>query len=114
MDVNVYSLDEISNEAISIKVKNKESFTIEKIDNSKFSDTVKVLEKIIEDKGLKCRIYTIGRIAAVGAVAVSGWATVAGIASGLAIGAHNIATWSPDYEIAKSPLTQTVYVQYKK
>ncbi|PAU59198.1 hypothetical protein BZL41_16995 [Pseudomonas sp. PIC25] len=114
MDVNVYSLQEISNEQILEKIKNKESFVIEKVDSVKYSPTIEALEKIIESQGLKCRVYTIGRIATAGVTAFGGVTGAIGLLSGIAIAAHNIATWNPDYEIGKNILGSNIHVTYKK
>lgn len=59
---------------------------------------MKTIEKLIESQGLTCRVYTAGRIAALGVGAIT---IVGGVAAGLTIAAHNIATYNPDYEIAK-------------
>jgi hypothetical protein len=37
-----------------------------------------------------------------------------GVASAAFMGAHNVATWDPDYEIAKNRVTGTLTVTYKK
>ncbi|PAU63662.1 hypothetical protein [Pseudomonas indica] len=114
MDVNVYTLQEISNDQILEKIKNRESFIIEKLEPMRFSSTVDTLEKLIESEGLKCRVYTIGRIATAGATALGGVTAALGLFSGIAIAAHNIATWNPDYEIAKNIFGATIHVNYKK
>lgn len=114
MDVNVYKLNEISNEQIIEKIKKKESFILEKIDPIKLIPTVETLERLIESQGLKCRIYTMGRVAAAGATVAGGVTGLLGALSGIAIAAHNIATWNPDYEIAKNILGSNIYVNYKK
>lgn len=72
---------------------------------------VDFLEKLIEGKQLTCRIYTIGRSASVAAAIVS--APLA-IASAVAIGAHNLATYDPDYEIGKQVVNHKLEVTYKK
>lgn len=114
MDVNVYNINEISNEKILEKIKNKESFILEKVESIKFHSAVETLERLIESQGLKCRIYTPGRIAAAGATVAGGVTGILGFLSGIAIAAHNIATWNPDYEIAKNLFGSSIYVNYKK
>lgn len=114
MDVNVYTLQEISNDQILEKIKSKESFIIEKVEAMRFISTVETLENLIESQGLKCRIYTIGRIATAGATAVGGVTGILGLFSGIAIAAHNIVTWNPDYEIGKNILGSSIHVTYKK
>ncbi|WP_090263233.1 MULTISPECIES: hypothetical protein [Pseudomonas] len=114
MDVNVYSLNEISNEKILEKIKKKESFILEKVDSMKFNSAIETLERLIESQGFKCRIYTSGRIAAAGATVAGGFTGIFGALSGIAIAAHNIATWNPDYEIAKNFFGSSIHVTYKK
>lgn len=114
MDVNVYDLNEISNELVLEKIKKKESFTLQKIDPMRFHSAVETLERLIESQGLKCRIYTLGRIAAAGATVAGGATGLLGALSGIAIAAHNIATWNPDYEIAKNIFGSSIHVTYKK
>lgn len=114
MDVNVYTAHEISNEQIKQKIKNKESFIIEKVEAMRFTSTIKTIECLIEAQGLKCRTYTIGRVAAAGATIFGGVTGALGILSGVAIAAHNIATWDPDYEIGKDMFSASIHVSYKK
>lgn len=116
MDVNIYKVNAIKNEEVKAKVKSHESFIIDcgDTDQHTFLATVETIEKIIEDSGLKCRIYTVGRIATLGAAAWTGVGSVIAAGAGLAIAAHNIATWSPDYEIGKNIITKHIYVNYKK
>ena len=110
MDIGVYSANEMSNEDISSMIAEKKSFKIKEIESDFFGDTVETIEKLIESQGLTCRVYTAGRIAAlgVGAVPIFG-----GVAAGLTVAAHNIATYNPDYEIVKLYPT-TLAVTYKR
>ncbi|RUT39802.1 hypothetical protein WG29040_05650 [Pseudomonas sp. PAMC 29040] len=110
MDISVYSASGISNEDISSMVSEKKSFTIKEIDSDFFSDTVETIEKLIESQGFTCRVYTAGRITALG---ISAFTIVGGVAAGLTIAAHNLATYNPDYEIAKI-YPKTLIINYKK
>jgi hypothetical protein len=79
------------------------------------SEAVESLEKTIESRGLSCRVYTKGRAASIAAAAIPTPVTVlGGWASAIAIGVHNVATWNPDYEIAKNLAMGTLTVDYKK
>lgn len=80
----------------------------------KFHAAIETLERLIESQGLKCRIYTFGRIAAAGASVAGGVTGLLGALSGIAMSAHNIATWNADYEVAKKLLASTIHVTYKK
>jgi len=115
MDFGVYSIKSISNEQIRSLIEQKGSFVLENIDRLNMGEAVETLENLIESKGLSCRIYTKGRAATVAAAAIPVSPTViGGWVSALAIGAHNLATWNPDYEIAKNLATGTLTVTYKK
>lgn len=111
MDIGVYSASEISNEEISSMISEKRSFKIKEIESDFFVDTVDTIEKLIESKGLTCRVYTAGRITALGISAIT---IFGGVAAGLTIAVHNIATYNPDYEIAKLYATKTLAITYKK
>lgn len=114
MDVNVFSAKELSNEQIKQKIKNRESFTIDKISWERFTATVDTLEKIIEAEKLKYRTYTVGRVVSIGASALGGVTALLGLASGAAIAVHNLVTWGPDYEIGKNRIESKISVTYKK
>lgn len=109
----------------------KSSFEVVNIGN--ISDVVSELKKIIEGSGLRCRTYTSKRsviTTTATAGGVAGWASMtiipvmgvslapvvglAGIAATVGIGAHRLATWNPNYEIIKHPLSRKVVVEYKR
>lgn len=115
MDFSVYSIKTVSDEKITSLIDNKSSFVLEDIDRLNMGEAVRTVERLIESKGLSCRVYTKGRAATVGAAAIPISPTViGGWASAIGIGIHNIATWNPDYEIAKNLATGTLTVKYKK
>ena len=80
----------------------------------KISRRQDTLENTIESENLSCGIYTYGRAASVGATLIGGVARVAGLVSAIGISAHNIATFNPDYEIAKHLVDNKLTVSYKK
>lgn len=111
MDIAIYSIKTISDQKINELISSCESFVLENIARTNMSEAIAAIEKKIESKGMKCRVYTKGRSAAlVGELAVPlvGWAAAA------AMGIHNLATWNPDYEIAKNMITGTLTIEYKK
>lgn len=114
MDVGVYKITDISNAEIIAKIRNHDSFTLECEEFDRYKKTLEWLEKTIEAEGMKVRIYMKARVATIASAAWTGWGTVAAAAAGLAMAAHNVATWSPDYEIAKHPLGCTLYVTFVK
>ncbi len=115
MDNGVYAIDSISNDEIRKKISNRESFILKDIELSFWGETIETLESMIESKGLTCRIYTKGRSAAIAGIAIpTPFTILGGAATAIATAAHNIATYDPDYEIAKNPATKTLTVTYKK
>lgn len=115
MEYGIYSIKTVSNEKINDLITRRVSFVLENIDRLNLGEAVEMVEKLVEAKGLSCRVYTKGRAATVAAAAIPVSPTViGGWASALAIGVHNLATWNPDYEIAKNLATGTLTVTYKK
>lgn len=82
--------------------------------SGRMSDAVSKLEQLIEGEGLSCRIYTYGRVAAAGGSLFGGVTGVLGIASAVGMAAHNLATYDPDYEVAKHNIDNKLTVTYKK
>lgn len=104
-----YTLDDARNN-LSRLVADHETFVIYGL-SGKILEATELVEKEIERQKKSCRIYTRNRIA--GAVATS-WVPVLSWANFIAIAAHNIATYNPDYEIGKDLAGNRVYVTYKK
>lgn len=115
MDYKVYSIKEVSDSVVERIIRDRQSFVIEDIDRTNFSEAVSHLEKMIEDAGFKCRVYTKGRAATMAAAAIPIAPTVlGGWAAGIGMAIHNIATFNPDYEIAKNIVMGTLTINYKK
>lgn len=92
-------------------VRNKSNFQIKNVSASTMGNAVSMVEQAIERQGLRCRIYTKGRVAVAGAELVVGGAGVLGLAG---IAAHNLATFNPDYEVAKDFINSKIIVTYQK
>ena len=114
MDISVYKMKDIADGNVSKLIDQKSSFVLEGIDRLNMGEAVSALEKIIESKGLKCRVYTKGRSATFVGAVIPGPTVLVGWASAIGVGIHNVATWNPDYEIAKNLATGTLTVSYKK
>lgn len=70
-----------------------------------------LLESIIEGAGMSCRIYTRGRVAPIAPwLVVPGVGQVIAAAAAVAVVAHNVATYNPDFEIRKNSLKGNVLV----
>jgi hypothetical protein len=111
MDVNSLpqsNASELSREIVDFLVKSSASFKVRAV--SDLSEIVTLAEKSIEELGLTCRVYTENRGYAAGGAMFTG----VGLAGVAAIAAHNVATWDPDYEIAKNKIANTVTIICKK
>lgn len=80
--------------------------------SGRMGSAVSKIEHIIESKGLSCRIYTYGRVAAAGGSLFGGITGVLGLASAIGMAAHNVATYNPDYEVAKHLIDNKLAVTY--
>ena len=115
-DIGVYSFDKLDNTALGKLLDNRASFVIEEIPRLHISEAAETVEKAMKERSLKSRVYTKGRAASMGAMG----AVIAppvfffGLASAIGIAAHNVVTWSPDYEIAKNSVTGTLTITYQK
>jgi hypothetical protein len=115
MDIGVYSINSTSDASIGNLLDQRSSFVLEDIGRTKMGEAVETLEKLISSRGMRCRVYTKGRAAIMATTWIPTPVTIiGGLASALAIGAHDLATLNPDYEIAKNLATGTLTVNYKK
>ncbi len=94
-------------------ISNKSSFSVIGL-SGKMNLAIELIENAIERKDLSCRVYTSGRIAAVGGSFFGGITGIAGVLSSVGIAAHNLATYNPDYEIAKHLIDNKLTIEYKK
>jgi tRNA(Ile2) C34 agmatinyltransferase TiaS len=100
---------ELSNELLNLLLKKSASFTVRAV--SEHSEVVRRLEEHIEERGMTCRIYTENRGYVAGGAALL---TGVGLAAIVGIAAHNVATWNPDYEIARNIVDNKISVTFKK
>lgn len=107
------SYDDLSTDKLASLIRSRRSFEVVGL-SGRMSSAISKIENTIEPAGLKCRVYTKGRIAAAGASLFGGITGVAGVASAISIAAHNLATYNPDYEIVKHVVDNTLSVLYKK
>ena len=82
--------------------------------SGRMPSAVQKVENIIESEGLRCRVFTVGRIAAAGGSLFGGVTGLLGVASAVGMAAHNAATFNPDYEIGKHRIDNKLTVKYKK
>ncbi|HAT41062.1 MAG TPA: hypothetical protein DCS87_04960 [Rheinheimera sp.] len=82
--------------------------------SGRMDSAVTSVEREIESVGLTCRVYLYGRVAAAGASVFGGVTGLLGLASAVGMAAHNLATFDPDYEIAKHKVDNKLTVTFKK
>lgn len=105
--------DEISNSLLDNMIQNRQSFEVVAVGGNMMK-VVQMIEHAIERKGLRCRVYTVGRVAACG---LSVWGGVTGavsVVSMTAIAMHNLSTFNPDYEIGRDLVDNQLVVDFKK
>ncbi|UVO19122.1 hypothetical protein [Stutzerimonas stutzeri] len=113
IDILKFTSDELTAEKLSELVKQRRSFQVVAVKD--ISYVVNKVEGEIEKQNLRCRVYTEYRTAAIAGVAVpTGITQLAGIATAIGVGLHNLATINPDYEIAKNKFAGAVTVMYQK
>ncbi|WP_024462318.1 hypothetical protein [Marinimicrobium sp. LS-A18] len=113
MDTDVFTLNELSDEKLDQLLADRKSFTIIQIKS--MTRAAEKVETEIERRKMRCRVYTKGRAASVGAAAIPVSPTVfGGLLSAAAIGVHNLATFNPDYELAKNFVSSSLEVNCKK
>lgn len=95
--MDVYSLDEFKEQKVQIFASGRD-FEVTNL-NGRIHEAASVIESAIEARGNSCRIYTVGRVAAAATSILAGPWTAIAAAAGLA--AHNLATFRPQFEIAK-------------
>ena len=104
---------ELTGDKLFELVRNRSSFQVTGV-GGKMKESVRFVEEGIEGEGLRCRIYTYGRVTAAGGSFFGGITGVLGIASAVGMAAHNIATLNPDYEVAKHMIDNKLTVKYCK
>ena len=111
IDHKVVTSNELTSQLIDELISNRQSFKV--VAAADIGLVVNEIEGRIEKAGLSCRVFTEYRSTA---LAGSFWGPTAllGVAAGIGIAAHNLATFNPDYEIGKNKLAGTVMVTHKK
>ena len=103
----------LTEEKLASLIKNRSSFSVTSVENQ--VATVALIEKAIENAGLRCRIYTENRSATLATLLIpTGVTQITGLFSAVGIAAHNLANYNPDYEIGKSLKRSVINVTYKK
>lgn len=112
IDIQKFTADELDAQKLDDLISQHQSFQVVGVGD--ISAVVARIEGRIEKVGLRCRIYTEYRAAAMAGSLFSGVASVVGLASAVGIAAHRLATIHPDYEIGKNKLRGTLTVKYMK
>lgn len=105
--------EDLSGNKLKEIISQKKSFVVLGL-SERMDSSVTSVERSIESSGMSCRVYLYGRVAATGASFFGGVTGVLGIASAVGMAAHNLATFNPDYEIAKHKIDNKLTVTYKK
>ena len=103
---------ELENGKASKLIEEYQSFEVIDL-NEQMKEAILILESLIEKRKMTCRVYTLGRSAAVAGSFFGGITGLIGIASTVAIAAHNLVTLNPEYEIAKNKISKKLTVTAK-
>src|SRR5690554_5854872 len=113
MTKNTYDGKTITTKQTFELLKARESFVIETIKHNEMPIIIEFLESRIKSLGMRSRTFTERRKLLMAGMAIPTPVTaVAGAVSAIGIGAHNLATWNPDYEIAKNKAKSSLTVTY--
>ncbi|WP_083249955.1 MULTISPECIES: hypothetical protein [unclassified Aeromonas] len=104
---------DLENGKLKQLISQRKSFEVRGL-SGRMDSAVTYVEREIESSGLSCRIYLYGRVAAAGASVFGGVTGLLGIASAVGMVAHNLATYDPDYEIAKHKIDNKLTVTFKR
>lgn len=107
------TFDELEPERLSRMVSSRESFEVIALGGNVIEAT-KRIEHAIEAEGLRCRVYTMGRVAACGLSFGGGITGLVGVGAAVGIAYHNLYTYNPDYEIGKDLIDNRLEVTFKK
>jgi hypothetical protein len=110
IDLDKYTAEELDIDKIDALTLQCASYQVVSVTN--ISATVTKIEGRIEKAGLSCRVYSEYRAASMATLFSP--AAIVGLGAAVGIAAHNIATFNPDYEIAKNKLAGTLTVKYVK
>ena len=111
----VYSMESSSKEQIRTLIREKRSFVLTDVSRMAMPEAVTWLEKLVDDAGMRSRVYAKGRTAVIGAAVIpTPFTWGAALASAAFIGAHNLVTINPDYEIGTNRVTGTITLEHTK
>lgn len=116
-EIQKFSTDELTSEIIDDLVSKKASFQV--VAAKKWGKTIELIEERIEKAGLRCRVYTeYSSTAATAGVPLVLFGTpivaIPALVTAAAVGVHRLATFNPDYEIAKNRIARTITVRCEK
>lgn len=112
-EVSVLNFDDINRQEISELLQKNRSFDVVEL-RGRMKDAIALIESEIESIGMTCRVYTYGRFVTVGACLAGGILGEMAKAAAVGMVLHNLATFDPDYEIAKNYLSNKLLVRFKR
>lgn len=112
-EVRKLTFEELESERLARMVKSGESFEVVAL-GGKMIEATKRIEHAIELAGLRCRVYTIGRLGACSLSFYGGVTGLVGVGAMAGIISHNIFTYNPDCKIGKDLIDNKLVVEFKK
>jgi len=111
MELEKIQFEDLETKAVEF-IKQRKSFQVWGLDQ-RMLIAVAFLEKAMSCACLTSRVYSSKRALSLLGLATP-WTFPIGILSGIGIIAHNLATYDPDYEIAKYNVDKVLIVTYKR
>ncbi len=108
IEIRIISFDQADD--ITAAIRRRETFEVGGC-HGRMSEAVQFVERAIGGEGLRSRVYTKGRYAAMAPALIG---SPIGVFAAIGMAAHHIATWDPDYEIMKRPIDKMLRVSYVK
>lgn len=109
----IIDFGKVDEEAMRDLFKDKKSFVLANVPRFSMAEVAVKVERLIEECGMRSRIYVKGRSAAVAGLAVIAAPPLA-VGAAAFIAGHRVATFNPDYEIGTNRATGNISITYTK
>lgn len=111
----VVDFNKVEENALRELFKAKKSFVVTDVPRLSMAEVVEKIERLIEECGMRSRVYAKGRSAAMAGAVIPTIPTMAvGLGTALFITGHTVSTFNPDYEIGTNRATGSLTITYTK
>lgn len=111
----IVDFSKVDDKAMRKLFEDRKSFIVANVPRLSMTEVVRKVERLIEECGMRSRVYAKGRSAVMVGIAIPTPATAAlGLGTAAFIAGHTVATFNPDYEIGTNRATGTLSISYTK